>query len=144
MTKKQETTQLLAPILNKAFTGAFTLNDIKAQGIKDVLVIVIDQKNRKHILTTPGLRKIEKTGDELIPGVQYAADFSTSEAMGQSGPRIPGRRNSAYEECEYENCKWMVRSERQGEDWIEKSRTCIGYRNANPACPLLTTITQEN
>ncbi|MEP6878625.1 MAG: hypothetical protein ABI865_07230 [Nitrosospira sp.] len=123
-------------ILDKAFTGVFTLNDTKAHGVKDVLVIVIDKKNRPHMLTTAGSIKEVFLDDGRV---QYAYDFSSGGTI-ESGTPLPGPRNSEYETVEDGNCKWLVHSEQDGDGiWIEKTRTCIGYDNV-PACPLNTTV----
>lgn len=144
MNRKQKTTPSFETDLTKTlfeyifgdkFKGVLTLDDIKAQGVKDVLVIVTDEKNRKHILTSRKPKTIKQLGPGL--GARWEVALSTAQARIESRDRLPGPRRDEIEEVDHEGCRWLVRSERnEGGEWIEKHRICTGYEGREPPCPL--------
>ena len=114
------------------FTGVLTLNS-KAQGIKEVRVIVFDE-NYKPIIATA-----RPTKEECLPDgtVQYAYSFSSPEGTERGkGEPLPGKRNSEWEIVTYEQCTWAVHcAQNSAGDWIERFRMCLGpYHPKPPVC----------
>lgn len=130
---------MMPSVPRKLFTGTFTLNDTKVKGVKDVIIIVIDEKNRKYTLTTLGPTKTECISGG---GVQLEYDFFSSEARIISpgkggGPRF-GEPDENGEWVDEEGCVWYLNLVRNDAgDIVEASWECVGSEPPVPTCPRL-------
>lgn len=132
MSDKQETTRSITLTPDEAFRGVITLKDIKAQGVRDVIVIVIDKKNRKHVLTTLGPTKKSQI-EELTPEAQeceHAPEVPTAQyVMSTSELTIPpGLEEGDKFTNSADGCHWLIKSIQLDGDWTITNVECIGPR----------------